>query len=53
MRKTKSVNPLDMGKALVSECLNRLLLLEGDKDIFLHTQAFVNMSVPLTGRIAE
>ncbi|MDB5056219.1 MAG: GCN5-related N-acetyltransferase [Bacilli bacterium] len=28
---------LGLGKALISECLRRLLLLEGNKDIYLHT----------------
>lgn len=36
-----------LGKALVSECLNRLLLLEGKKDIFLHTQTWSYKAVGL------
>jgi ribosomal protein S18 acetylase RimI-like enzyme len=36
----KEYQRLGLGKALVSECLNRLLLIEGDKDIFLHTQTW-------------
>ncbi|AEJ38663.1 acetyltransferase, GNAT family [Sulfobacillus acidophilus TPY] len=31
---------LGLGKALVSECLQRLVWLEGDRDIFLHTQTW-------------
>ncbi len=31
---------LGLGKALVSECLRRLALLEGDRDVFLHTQTW-------------
>jgi GNAT superfamily N-acetyltransferase len=38
---------LGLGKALVSECLNRLLLLEGDKDIFLHTQTWSYKAIGL------
>jgi GNAT superfamily N-acetyltransferase len=28
---------LGLGKALISECISRLLILEGNKDIYLHT----------------
>jgi ribosomal protein S18 acetylase RimI-like enzyme len=38
---------LGLGKALVSECLNRLLLLEGDKDIFIHTQTWSYKAIGL------
>jgi GNAT superfamily N-acetyltransferase len=38
---------LGLGKALVSECLNRLLFLEGDKDIFLHTQTWSYKAIGL------
>ena len=31
---------LGLGKALVSECLTRLVWLEGQRDIFLHTQTW-------------
>ena len=31
---------LGLGKALVSECLQRLVWLEGQRDIFLHTQTW-------------
>jgi ribosomal protein S18 acetylase RimI-like enzyme len=36
-----------LGKALVSECLHRLLLLEGDTDIFLHTQTWSYKAIGL------
>jgi ribosomal protein S18 acetylase RimI-like enzyme len=38
---------LGLGKALVSECLNRLLLLEGNKDVFLHTQTWSYKAISL------
>ncbi|MCM3457308.1 GNAT family N-acetyltransferase [Heyndrickxia oleronia] len=36
-----------LGKALVSECVNRLLLLEGNVDIFLHTQTWSYKAIGL------
>nr|WP_253958183.1 GNAT family N-acetyltransferase [Metabacillus halosaccharovorans] len=36
-----------LGKALVSECLDRLLLLEGQKDVFLHTQTWSYKAIGL------
>jgi ribosomal protein S18 acetylase RimI-like enzyme len=38
---------LGLGKALISECLSRLLLLEGDRDIFLHTQTWSYKAIGL------
>jgi GNAT superfamily N-acetyltransferase len=38
---------LGLGKALVSECLVRLLQLEGNKDIFLHTQTWSYKAIKL------
>jgi ribosomal protein S18 acetylase RimI-like enzyme len=36
-----------LGKALVSECLNRLLSLDGDLDVFLHTQTWSYKAIGL------
>lgn len=36
-----------IGKALVSECLNRLVLLEGDRDVYLHTQTWSYQAIGL------
>jgi ribosomal protein S18 acetylase RimI-like enzyme len=43
----KEYQGLGLGKALVSECLNRLLVLEGDKDVFLHTQTWSYKAINL------
>lgn len=36
-----------LGKALVAESLNKLILLEGDKDVFLHTQTWSYKAISL------
>ncbi|MEH7484914.1 Ribosomal protein S18 acetylase RimI [Bacillus sp. OV166] len=36
-----------LGKALVSESLKKLILLEGDKDVFLHTQTWSYKAIGL------
>ncbi|UUZ92768.1 GNAT family N-acetyltransferase [Paenibacillus sp. P25] len=38
---------LGLGKALVSECLKRLVQLEGNKDVFLHTQTWSYRAIGL------
>lgn len=38
---------LGLGKALVSECLKRLVLLEGEKDVWLHTQTWSHKAIGL------
>jgi len=38
---------LGLGKALVSECLKRLVALEGDRDIFLHTQTWSHRAIAI------
>nr|WP_243239320.1 GNAT family N-acetyltransferase [Sulfobacillus harzensis] len=38
---------LGLGKALVSECLKRLTRLEGDRDIFLHTQTWSHRAIAI------
>ncbi|MGE8207335.1 GNAT family N-acetyltransferase [Heyndrickxia sp. NPDC080065] len=43
----KEYQCLGLGKALVSECINRLLQLEGDKAIFLHTQTWSYKAIGL------
>ncbi|WEG14434.1 GNAT family N-acetyltransferase [Pullulanibacillus sp. KACC 23026] len=36
-----------LGKALVSECLNKLLNLDGNRDVFLHTQTWSYKAIAL------
>lgn len=43
----KEYQGIGLGKALVSECLNRFLLLEGDREIFLHTQTWSYKAIGL------
>ncbi|NRF95790.1 GNAT family N-acetyltransferase [Paenibacillus frigoriresistens] len=43
----KEYQGVGVGKALVSECLNRLQLLEGDRNIFLHTQTWSYKAIGL------
>ncbi|MFC5529608.1 GNAT family N-acetyltransferase [Cohnella yongneupensis] len=43
----KEYQGIGLGKALVSECLNRLQLLEGDRDIYLHTQTWSYKAIGL------
>jgi ribosomal protein S18 acetylase RimI-like enzyme len=43
----KEYQGLGLGKALVSECLDRLLLLEGNKEVFLHTQTWSYKAIGL------
>ncbi len=38
---------LGLAKALVSECLKRLVWLEGDRDIFLHTQTWSHRAIAI------
>ncbi|OGX60893.1 MAG: hypothetical protein A2189_04230 [Paenibacillus sp. RIFOXYA1_FULL_44_5] len=38
---------LGLGRALVSECLNRLVLLEGHREVFLHTQTWSHKAIAL------
>ncbi len=38
---------LGLAKALVSECLQRLVCLEGDRDIFLHTQTWSHRAIAI------
>lgn len=38
---------LGLAKALVSECLLRLMRLEGDRDIFLHTQTWSHRAIAI------
>ncbi len=38
---------LGLGKALVSECLKRLVWLEGDRNIFLHTQTWSHRAIAI------
>ena len=38
---------LGLGKALVSECLKRLIRLEGDRDMFLHTQTWSHQAIAI------
>ena len=38
---------LGLAKALVSECLQRLVGLEGDRDIFLHTQTWSHRAIAI------
>jgi len=38
---------LGLGKALVSECLKRLMWLEGDRDIWLHTQTWSHRAIAI------
>lgn len=38
---------LGLGKALVSQCLKRLVLLEGEKDVWLHTQTWSHKAIGL------
>lgn len=43
----KSYQGFGLGKALVSECLNRLLSLDDDMDVFLHTQTWSYKAIGL------
>lgn len=43
----KEYQNLGLGKALVGECLNRFLLIDGDKDIYLHTQTWSYKAIGL------
>jgi ribosomal protein S18 acetylase RimI-like enzyme len=38
---------LGIGKALISACIRNLLLLEGDQDIYLHTQTWSHRAIAL------
>lgn len=38
---------LGLGKALVSECLQRLVGMEGDHDIYLHTQTWSHQAIAI------
>jgi len=38
---------LGLGKALVSECLKRLVLLEDENDVWLHTQTWSHKAIGL------
>ena len=38
---------LGLGKALVSECLKRLAVLDGEKDVWLHTQTWSHKAIGL------
>lgn len=38
---------LGLAKALISECLKRLVWLEGDRDIFLHTQTWSHRAIAI------
>ncbi|SFL11307.1 Acetyltransferase (GNAT) family protein [Paenibacillus sp. 1_12] len=43
----KEYQGIGLGKALISKCLHQLLLLEGDIDIFLHTQTWSYKAIGL------
>lgn len=43
----KEYQGLGLGKALVSECLNRLIHLEGNREVFLHTQTWSYKAIGL------
>ncbi len=38
---------LDLGKAQVAECLNRVVWLEGDQDSWLHTQTWSHRAIAI------
>ncbi|MFC5649536.1 GNAT family N-acetyltransferase [Paenibacillus solisilvae] len=44
---SKEYQGLGIGKALVSECIRNLLHLEGDKDVYLHTQTWSYIAIAL------